>query len=154
MVGHAGVLPARGKVRDEAAEGGAVRQENGEMIEADVPAASNGAHSGFLVKLDEHTVVALRGEPRHGARAIDDPQSDHTFIIRDRAIEVRDLETDATDVRRVGESIARRANAVGSGYSFSRGRHASPSKTFLARLAPIRRLHRGVGAPPSDERID
>ena len=106
------------------------------------------------MQLDEHAVVALRGEVRDAARAIDDPQADHTFIIRDRAIEVGDLQTNAADVRRVGESIARRPNAVRSGCLFSRCRHASPSETFSARLAPIRRLHRGVGAPPRDERID
>ena len=112
VVRHACVLTNRRQVRDEPAERGAVGEKNREVIESDLPSTGNRAHSRLLMELDEHMVVTANPELGNVIPTLDNAQSDHTFIISDRAIEVGDLQANATDVRRVRESVSRRPNAV------------------------------------------
>lgn len=82
------------------------------MIETNVSAASDSAHSGLCAKLDEHAIVVVRAQLGDRAGPTEHTQANHTFVISDRTIEVGDLKTNATDVRGIGEAESRRTNAV------------------------------------------
>ena len=75
-------------------------------------ASRHGPHPRLLVQLEQHTVVPMRSERRDCSGSIHDAEADHSFIIGDRTIEIRDLEPNAAEMGRARETIVRRRDAV------------------------------------------
>ena len=103
MIRHAGVLTDLGEMPDESAEGGAIRQQNGEMVEAESAAAWNRHGAAPLVQLDQRRGVGspVRASPEPASRSRTRRPED-PLVPGERAGQVGDLEADETDAGRRG----------------------------------------------------
>jgi len=74
----------------ETAELRAIRQQDREVIQSDIASARHSAHAGTFVELDEHRVIAVRGERCDCPGPSDHTKSNDGFVIRDRSAKIRD----------------------------------------------------------------
>ena len=103
---------------------------------ADASAARHRSHAGFLVQLDEHAVLTVCAETRDSVRPLEHAQADHRLVVRDRAIEVGDLQSHATDVRVVGQAVPGWRDAVRARGGLQVG-HWSPPRLDDASAAGV-----------------
>ena len=92
------------------------------MVEAEPAARRHRSRAAPLAQLHDRDVVALRAEDDASRRLPEHAQPEDALIPGERAVEVGDLENDATEARGGGKAEARRGDAVGEG---GRDAHAS-----------------------------
>ena len=104
--------PSDGDVPQEAAEHGAVGNEDREVVESEQAAARRRRRAAPLVQLDERRVAAVRTEPGRRRRRGRSCESDHALVVGDRAGQVGDLQLHRPQARRVGEPVSCGRDAV------------------------------------------
>ena len=113
VVGHPGTLADLGQVPHEAAELRPVRQQDGEMVQAQPAAARHRRNPGALAQLDQRFPTLVRPERRLSIRADQYPEPEHVLVVRERPREVGHLQSDRPHPRGAGQAISRRGDAVG-----------------------------------------
>jgi len=116
MIGHANAAAAIShEVRRESAEVCPVGQKNREMIQTEDAVFRDGLHAGLRMHVNERTLPAVRSQRRRTGVTMQDPQSNRTFVVFQRPIEIADLQMHGTHVRGVGQPESWRRNAIGAG---------------------------------------
>jgi hypothetical protein len=72
------------------------------MVQADSPAARYSVNSRFRAELDENGIAALRTKRRDVTGPVENAKANDPFVVLDRSVEIGDLESHATESRRVG----------------------------------------------------
>src|SRR5690348_4937944 len=112
MIGHPRVRAYLLEMREKAAEGRAVGEQNGKVIETEAAPPRHRSRAAQLMQLDEQPLVAMCSEHCHSTSLFDDTQPDHALIVSDRPLQVSNLEPHATEVGGRGQPIVRCGDAV------------------------------------------
>ncbi len=88
MIRRSGAHADAGHMSQEAAERGAVGEQNGEMIEAEPALNANGRRVRVGVEHDEGRVLSVRMQRRGGRRDVARLQPEHLRVVVERATEV------------------------------------------------------------------
>jgi hypothetical protein len=103
---------AGGEVADERAESGALREQQGDVVEAELRPAAGRRGARALSKLDERALVTNGTEDGLGETSVEHPQPERSLVEVERSLEVGDLQAHRPEPGRIGESSAARRTTV------------------------------------------
>ena len=99
-------------MRDKAPQGGAIRQQDGEVIQPEQPRSRNRPHARALVEHDQRFFLALGAKRRPSILATEHSQAEHALVVVERAAEIADLQPHGAKPRSFGQPVSGWCDAV------------------------------------------